>query len=73
MGVVGGAGGADAFLSLPSSYNATGKPVYDFCVGRTYMNAFSPNSSIARSVWPTGKVMRGEGGRRVRAWPSSPV
>lgn len=48
------------------SYNATGQPVYDFCVGRTYMNAFSPNSSIARSVWPTGKA-RGEGHGAARA------
>ena len=35
-------------------YNATGQPVYDFCVGRTFFNAFTPNSSVARGVWPQG-------------------
>jgi hypothetical protein len=48
------AAGTAVMPSQEPPFNATGKPVYDFCVGRTYMNAFSPNSSIARSVWPTG-------------------
>lgn len=48
------AAGTAVMPSQESPLNATGKPTYDFCVGRTYMNAFSPNSSIARSVWPTG-------------------
>jgi hypothetical protein len=48
------AAGTAVMPSQEPPYNATGQPFYDFCVGRTYMNAFSPNSSIARSVWPTG-------------------
>ena len=48
------AAGTAVMPSQEPPYNATGQPLYDFCVGRTYMNAFSPNSSIARSVWPTG-------------------
>ena len=48
------AAGTPVMPSQEPPLNATGKPAYDFCVGRTYMNAFSPNSSIARSVWPTG-------------------
>jgi hypothetical protein len=29
-------------------YNSNGQAIYDFCVGRTYFNAFTPNSSVVR-------------------------
>ena len=48
------ASGTAVIPSQESPYNATGTPTYDFCVGRTFFSAFTPNSSVARSVWPTG-------------------
>ena len=48
------ASGTAVIPSQESPYSATGTPMYDFCVGRTFFSAFTPNSSVARSVWPTG-------------------